>query len=250
MSDFAVMPKVDYIEACDTIRAKTGDTCVIKSGELAGKVNDVYNAGQISVLRDSKYMYPTVSGEVIRIDDMSSVPHKVRIAKRSDIVVDLETVKVYKYGKNLYCYSNIADVVVTAEGAIRRGVEIPFSESITVSCGSIAGNSEVYIKTLIDGSYSALVSLNANRTYTFSGNGTLILYATSDRFFDNVTNLQVELGDTATEYEAHIEPVEVGETVDSTPNTITLLPNTSGVILDCQYLRDIDRYIDKCFKEQ
>ena len=46
MSDYAVMPINDYVETCDTIRAKTGEISVIKSGELASKVNEVYEAGK------------------------------------------------------------------------------------------------------------------------------------------------------------------------------------------------------------
>jgi len=83
MTDYAVMPKADYVAVCDAIREKTGDTQVIKSGELAGKLNDVYNAGAVNVLQGSKYMYPTVSGEVLKIDDLSAVPHKVSVTKRS-----------------------------------------------------------------------------------------------------------------------------------------------------------------------
>ena len=48
MSDYAVMPINDYVETCDTIRAKTGEISVIKSGELASKVNEVYEAGKKS----------------------------------------------------------------------------------------------------------------------------------------------------------------------------------------------------------
>lgn len=41
----AVMPLKDYKDTCDTIREKTGTTELIKSGELADKVSEVYVAG-------------------------------------------------------------------------------------------------------------------------------------------------------------------------------------------------------------
>ena len=43
---YVVMPKEDYKNTCDTIREKTSDTEPIKSGELAEKVDKVYDAGQ------------------------------------------------------------------------------------------------------------------------------------------------------------------------------------------------------------
>lgn len=45
MSEYAVMPKADYAEACDTIRKKTGGTESIKSGELPAEIENVYEAG-------------------------------------------------------------------------------------------------------------------------------------------------------------------------------------------------------------
>ena len=41
----AVMPLSDYKNACDKIREKTDSTDIIKSGELANKVNEVYEKG-------------------------------------------------------------------------------------------------------------------------------------------------------------------------------------------------------------
>ena len=45
MSDTAVMPLNDYVSACDKIREKTGKTELIKSGELAERIDDVYRKG-------------------------------------------------------------------------------------------------------------------------------------------------------------------------------------------------------------
>lgn len=48
MSDFAVMPITEYVDICDTIREKTGESSVIKSGEMPEKIGKVYEAGQKS----------------------------------------------------------------------------------------------------------------------------------------------------------------------------------------------------------
>ena len=48
MSKNAVMPLEDYIAACDTIREKTATTDTIKSGSLAKKIDNVFDAGKKS----------------------------------------------------------------------------------------------------------------------------------------------------------------------------------------------------------
>lgn len=65
-------------------------------------------------------------------------------------------------------------------------------------------------------------------------------------------NAQLELGTTATEYEPYITPTEYTPTADGTveditslyPNT-TLMTDTDGVIIDCEYYKDIDKAYNK-----
>lgn len=61
-------------------------------------------------------------------------------------------------------------------------------------------------------------------------------------------NLQIELGTTATEYEPYTTPTEYTPTADGTVNGVTsLYPNTTlttdtdGVLIDCEYNRDINK---------
>ena len=51
----AVMPLSDYVDVCDKIRKKTNSTDKIKSGDLAAKVDEVYEAGKASGGGDSYY---------------------------------------------------------------------------------------------------------------------------------------------------------------------------------------------------
>ncbi len=44
-TEYVVMPKSDCVSTCKAIRNKTGTTELIKSNELSGKIEDVYNAG-------------------------------------------------------------------------------------------------------------------------------------------------------------------------------------------------------------
>lgn len=64
-------------------------------------------------------------------------------------------------------------------------------------------------------------------------------------------NIQLELGTTATAYEPYTEPTTYQSTANGTvegvksisPN-MTLLTNNNGVVINANYLRDIDTYID------
>lgn len=47
MSDYVVMPKGDYVSACDAIRAKTGGAALIKSGDMAGQISGIGTGGKI-----------------------------------------------------------------------------------------------------------------------------------------------------------------------------------------------------------
>ena len=51
----AVMPLSDYVDVCDKIREKTESTDTIKSGDLADKIDEVYEAGKASGGGDSYY---------------------------------------------------------------------------------------------------------------------------------------------------------------------------------------------------
>lgn len=41
MSDFVIMPKKDYQDICNIVREKTGETDLIKSGELMAKIDSI-----------------------------------------------------------------------------------------------------------------------------------------------------------------------------------------------------------------
>lgn len=45
MSEFAYMPLSDYEDACDAIRAKTGESGLIKSGDMAAAIGSIETGG-------------------------------------------------------------------------------------------------------------------------------------------------------------------------------------------------------------
>ena len=50
MAIYAVMPKADYLDACNAIREKTGSTDVIKSGEKGTRTRAIETGGLSQVL--------------------------------------------------------------------------------------------------------------------------------------------------------------------------------------------------------
>ena len=50
MAIYAVMPRADYLDACDAIREKTGSTDVIKSGDMGTRIRAIKTDGPSQVL--------------------------------------------------------------------------------------------------------------------------------------------------------------------------------------------------------
>lgn len=48
MAEYVVMPKSDYIAACDAIREKTGTTDPIKSSELGDLIRGIVGGGIVN----------------------------------------------------------------------------------------------------------------------------------------------------------------------------------------------------------
>lgn len=84
----------------DAIRDKTGKTEPLTLDGMASGVNEVYEAGQSSMVDESKIIEKTVSGAFISLDDVSEIPHSV--ACKVSGVDNLTSVEVTKCGKNLF----------------------------------------------------------------------------------------------------------------------------------------------------
>ena len=69
---------------------------------IAENIPTVYEAGQQSMVDESKIIEKTVSGSVIAIDDVSEVPHEVAVQLSSDTVTNFSGVAVKVFGKNLF----------------------------------------------------------------------------------------------------------------------------------------------------
>lgn len=76
--------------------------------QIAENEQKVYEAGQRSMIDESKIIEKTVSGSIITLDDVSEIPHEVSVQLSSDTVTDFSGVVVNAFEKHLNNKSNVA----------------------------------------------------------------------------------------------------------------------------------------------
>ena len=193
-------------------------------------------------------------------------------------IENLDAVKVYKYGKNLataqeiysHC-GNYSELVEDGRNCVRcidsgrttltpikfkpnTQYTVSFWHKREIRSGEGHFNSNFFIFKYTDGTESGLysnqnygewvkISATSKEGKTIASIGVTSYHYVVWLYID-VDTFQFEEGATATEYEPYHKE-EIGETFDSTTDIVTLMADTSGVILDCQYLRDIDKGINE-----
>lgn len=254
MSKNAVMPLKDYVAACDTIRDKTGTTDLIKSGELADKIEDVYNA-------EWEKIKGTASGNPICIDDISPIAHEMSVKVSG--VEDLSTVKVSKYGRNLldfpsvfswkgaffvHQHTNVKTVLKPNVQYVLLYDGIEYSKQgdglvIVINDADIAvdawGNKPWY--------FTLAKEVTEFYMYTNGRNA-----AASSTTTATIKNLRIYVAETDyLEYEPYIEPVTytadengIVSGVTSLYPTTTLMTDTDGAVIEVTYNKDISKVED------
>lgn len=215
------------------------------------------------------------SGSAILIDDVSSVSHEMRVKISSDTVTDLTAVKVSRCGKNLFDKSNLKLGAFTKKlTQINNGFTFQTSASnktsfviysIFLGAGTYYCSGTINSSDGLKGGWGIYDhnkpgfvinrvnsgTINASFTITESKMYGLHFYAPLQSVADvtiTCTNVQLELGTTATDYEPYKECAEYTPNADGTvegvlhlyPNT-TLTTDTEGVLIDCEYNRDVNK---------
>lgn len=209
----------------------------------------------------------TASGNVVTVKDVSPLPHNVTVKALGNTEGGNVNVKVC--GKNLFDISK----VISTTAVVNNG-----DGTITVNTGSSAGISAKAPNTLRD--YAP--NLKVGETYFLSANSTPVegssyannyIYIGETWFFNSakkitesmlnstvywytwgkshatttISDIQIEHGKAATEYEPYREPMTYalgsdGEvTVPSQYPSMTFIPDTEGVELSVEYNRDINK---------
>ena len=229
---------------------------------VAENVPKVFNAGQLSLISNAEALTGSASGtDIIAIADVSPIDHNVKCWVSSDTVTDLSAVTVKRFGKNLVNSTDFdvnRNIIITLDNPIPKGTYI-FSGIFTTTASigyvqfgytdgshSNGGGIDFNYKS-IEGTIQSfkvslpkplkLVNFFASWSYNASAGHTA-----------SVKNFMIEKGSTATEYEPYIESTEHTANADGTvegvrslsPN-MTLIPDTEGVIISAEYIKDIDK---------
>ena len=280
MSEVAVMPMADYVGACDSIREKTSENAVIKSGELAEQVRKVYSAGQSSMVDPTKIIEKTASGiGSVAVDDVSEIPHEIKVQLSSDTITDFSGGKVTRYGKNLFDRNNanIIDGYFTGTSIVgsnlTKTIYLPCAPNTTYTASKIA-SARFYIgfTTTLP---NALVKVE-NAVGKGSGNPTvvtstspadakyLVVWCYHKNYDANITfeqildSLQIEVSGVQTEYEpynAETYATNADGTVEGVTSLspyMTLQSDIEGVGISMTYHKswgmqtEWDRFWDSC----
>ena len=148
-------------------------------------------------------------------------------------------------GFSRYLYNNKQDLLGLRAGDIITGSKWVSDDSqianfnLTFNYYNIDGDMKEGVINL--GAYHRNLTTTITEDYVGWG---IYIYISSGKTFDNLLiKPQLELGKTATDYEPYVESTEYTPNADGTVNGVTslypnttLMTNTDGVIIDCEYL--------------
>lgn len=214
----------------------------------------------------------TASGEVVRVDDVSPIEH---------------TVKANVYGKNLFDISKIptnSALTNNGDGSITIAANtyaLQLEQRLCQLCPTLKGGDTVTFNLLTTSEIGKRLYITSTKTMWNAGtsrkitneelNSRITLYGIHPDEPDYgkeciISNIQIELGDTATEYTPYIDPTTVAVTrygadendnpqtytpsadgtceIASVSPTMTLITDTPGVNIDLEYNQDTNKAMD------
>lgn len=225
-----------------------------KTSEYASKVEEVYEAGQQSMVDESKIIEATATGTgIVNIDDISEIPHDITVQLSSDTITDFSGVEVDVYGKNLisaydlysknglYSTLNIdgRECVRFTDNKEYKLENVPFKENTTytlsmwakstIKASENTGNSILATFYYSDGTKESLVISRDRdwRFYSKSSNVTKTLvaigmesYNYTNWLYVDVNTFQLEASPTYSDY----EPVDKRTLTANADGTVDGIP--------------------------
>ncbi len=178
----------------------------------------------------------TVSGSVLAVDDVSSIEHELCVQLSGEATVDFSTVTVTRCGKNWFDgVLGVVDMFGDTTKYRRLSVTLPpgtytfsFSVPIYLQANNFGAPCMVY---------QSSVTVNVKERGTYY----LQFRRNDDAAWEGTEQIQLEVGETATLYEAY-NGQKVIANADGTvsglmsvsPN-MTILCDAPGVVIDCTY---------------
>lgn len=222
------------------------------------KIPQVYEAGQKSMVDESKVIEKTVSGtDFVNIDDVSEIPHNVKVQLSSDTITDFSNIEVTVCGKNLWDKDN-PTLKTSKDGYNFYAIKVGAGNTVTYSYsqGIQSGvDLYVYINTvpwspdnpelwLYHKTGGGLVHKKGKIT---AGNTGIIYLAvnigavTSGTFMNLLSNyLQIEVGSEATEYESYESKIYTSTpdgvvNISSISPTMNIFTNETDINISAKY---------------
>lgn len=197
----------------------------------------------------------TKSDTAIFLDDISPVTHEMEVKISSDTVTDLTAVKVKRYGSNLFDGNLIPGVYNSTDldNPVTSGY-VPKYQSIKIylKAGTYTISSSVLIRivrAIVDGVYKNISAIGKSYTFSATTDGYCgFSFRREDNLnWDSSEKIWINRGSSAIDYEQYAL-AEYTPNADGTVNGVTsIYPNTTlttdtdGIIIDCEYNRDINK---------
>ena len=257
---------------------KDGETYFISLDKNISGVNivlvtytydDVVNchyAGNSFTVDKSKYKYTFIRLQVNGGTTLENVTVKPMIEKGTKAtsytpyIDDVSTVKLNALGKNLIPYPYVdttktvngitftdnGDGSITCKGTATAGTYFILSRGIDFGENPFGGGSNWNTTSGTNGTYA----IGKGMYYNPNGKA-LSINITNGAVVNETLYPQLEVGTTQTSYESYKEPTSYTPNADGTvegvkgiyPNT-TLLTDTSGVLVECEYNKDTNKVIE------
>ncbi len=252
--------------------------------KLDGLPNDAYSKSETDSKIDLLSLKAEKSGEALRISDACELEQTADVTLTSDAMIDFSAVSVKKYGKNLipYPYMEMTKTVngitftdngdgsITVNGTatanaiyfVRTNTNFTVEKGIYTLSGCPTGgnkssyslgidvyNDKTWLKNFFDYGEGVFVDLTSS---VFTGLPVYIRVVTGTTVNNLVFKPMLELGNAATDYEPYKAPVTYtpdsdgkvsGVTLGS--DTATLTTDTSGVIINAKYKKDITKAFEE-----
>lgn len=193
-------------------------------------------------------------GEAVAISDISPVAHDLDIKVSSKNVIPYPYTETTKTSNGITFTDNgdggiTIDGVATGYAMFTLSRDFPFVDGITYA---ISGRQSLYINYLDENGNDKYFHTKYNTTLTWDKRYSLkrvyIQVVPNETKSNEVICPMIEISDTVTEYEAYKEaityPVSPDGTVEDVksvyPN-MTITTDTDGVVIDCEYNKDINK---------
>ncbi len=203
--------------------------------------DEVYEAGKRAAVDGSKVITNTVSGKgLVRLTDVSEMPHKINIKLKSDSITDFTDFKVNQCGKNLSTVNSytvgVSQSGVIFDGSLTGDFVFSYENNLT-DVSNYAG--AMFVITVNGSSKYAVPN---TRRVNISGTLTKISVINwCSAKGGSIDNIQLERGLNLTEFEAYKEPIELSPNTEGTIEvqsvnpSVTFVSDNEDVTLDITY---------------